>query len=260
MDEMQNVQQSTIARMQAVTLSREYGSGGGEVAHRLATHLGWHLIDHEVVGLVAQQLGISEADAEARDERVESFLSRFLSGLQAIEPMMPMTSIPPIPITDAQAFYEARRKVIEGAVATGHVVIVGRGAQVVLAQRRDVLHVRIVAPFDMRTAYVVRREGLDQAAARTRIQTKDRERIRYLQEEHQQHPEDPHLYDLVLNSGILDLNSIVDLISLALERKSLRLSIPSGELGPVAGLSRYPEQPVDFRLLENEPPAKEGKL
>ena len=70
---------TTIATMRAVTLSREYGSGGGEIAARLAHRLEWQLIDHEVVIRVAQQLHVSKADAEAYDEHVESLATRVLN-------------------------------------------------------------------------------------------------------------------------------------------------------------------------------------
>jgi len=179
-----------------------------------------------------------------------------LATLQAIQPTIPVA--PPVLLTtDEHAFNEARRRVIEGAVAAGQVVIVGRGAQVLLAQRRDVLHVRVVAPLDKRIVYVMQREGLDQNAARARIQLKDRDRARYLQAEHNKDPGDPQLYDLVVNTSILDLDSVVDLLSFALERKARRLSTPTGELGPGAGLPRYPDQPGDFRLPDsvNEPRA-----
>jgi len=236
---------SLISRMRAVTISREYGSGGGEIAARLAKRLGWELVDHEVVVRVAQELGVTEEDAEAHDERVESLASRFLTSLRAIEPMMP--AIAPVPLTtDTNAYQEARRRVIEAAVITGHIVIVGRGAQVLLASHRDVLHARIVAPFEFRIDYVMRREGLDRNAARLRIQTKERDRSRYLQAEHNQRPDDAHLYDIVINTAILDLDSAVELLTMALEHKAMRLGTPSGELGPATGMSRYPHQPGDF--------------
>jgi cytidylate kinase len=136
---------------------------------------------------------------------------------------------------------------VEAAVTQGHVVIVGRGSQMLLARRRDVLHARIIAPLELRTAYVMQREGLNENDARARIQLKDRDRIRYLQAEHHQSPEDAHLYDLVVNTGIIDLDSAVDLIVLALERKAEMLATPTGKLGPVAGLPRYPGRPGDFR-------------
>ena len=131
-------------------------------------------------------------------------------------------------------------------------MIVGRGAQAYLAQRRDVLHVRIVAPLELRIAYVMSREGLDPAAAQARILRKDQERARYLETFYHRRPSDPHLYDLMLNTGILDLESAVDVIAIVLERKARRLSIPVQELGPAVGLPRYPAQPEDFRPRQQQ--------
>ena len=237
---------STIATMRAITISREYGSGGGEIAGRLAQRLQWQLIDHEVVVRVAQKLHVSEQEVEDHDERVENLASRILKSLRVVHPTMPVAIEMPLTM-DSHAFHEARSQIIEGVVASGHVVIVGRGAQAHLAQRRDVLHVRIVAPLETRIAYVVSREGLDRAAAQARILRKDQERARYLETFYHRSPSDPHLYDLVLNTGILDLESAVDVIDLVLERKARRLSVPTQELGPVVGLPRYPGQPEDFR-------------
>ena len=62
----------------------------------------------------------------------------------------------------------------------------------------------------------MRREGRDEAGARARILQKDEERRRYLQTFYQREPSDAHLYDIILNTGVLDLDSVVDLIALAL--------------------------------------------
>ena len=250
---------NVISHMQAITISREYGSGGGEIATRLTRRLGWQLIDHEVVVQVAHELGVSEAEAEVYDEHVEGLVSRLLTNMQLFEPAALVSAPMPL-LTDAQAYQEALSRVVKAAVTAGHVVIVGRGAQVLLARRRDVLHARIVAPLELRITYVMHREGLDQAAARARIQLKDRDRVRYLQEVHNRNPQDPHLYDLVVNTGIIDLESAVDLICLALERKASQLRTPTQELGPVAGMAPYPGQPGDFRPPENlsEPPSDDS--
>jgi CMP/dCMP kinase len=244
------------SQMRAITISREYGSGGGEIATRLARRLGWQLVDHEVVVQVAHDLGVSEAEAEAHDERVEGLVSRILTSMQLFEPAALVSA--PIPaVTDAQTYRDALHRVVKGAVATGHVVIVGRAAQVILAGRRDTLHVRVVAPLERRIVYVMRREGLNQDAARSRIQLKDRDRVRYLQEVHRQNLANPDLYDLVVNTGVIDLESAVDLIQLALERKARQLSTPANQLGPGAGLAPYATQPGDFRPpehLESESP------
>ncbi len=242
---------SAYARMRAVTISREYGSGGGEIAARLAKRLAWQLIDHEVVVRVAELLRVSEEEVEEHDECVESLPSRIFKGLRLVHPTMPVTVDIPFTV-DSRAFHEARSQIIEGAVASGQVVVVGRGAQAHLAQRNDVLHVRIIAPLEARIAYVMSREGLDQAAAQARILQKDQEHARYLETFYHRRPSDPHLYDLVLSTGILDLESAVDVISIVLERKAKRLSIQAQELGPAGGLSRYPGQPEDFHLTQEE--------
>ncbi len=238
-------EQSAFAAMRAITISREYGSAGGEIAIRLAKRLGWQLIDHEVVVRVARKLHVSQEEAEEHDERVESLAARILKSLRLVHPAMPVVVEMPTSM-DSHAFYKARCQIIEGAVASGHVVIVGRGAQAHLGQRNDVLHVRVIAPLEARIAYVVSREGLDRVAAQTRIQQKDAERARYLERFYHQRPSDPHLYDLVLSTGILDLESAVDVILLVLERKACQLSIEKQQLGPGTGLPRYPGQPEDF--------------
>ncbi len=241
-----NHEQNPVERMRAITISREYGSGGGEIARRLATQLGWRLIDHEVVVRVAHDLEISVEEAQAYDERVESLATRILASMQMVAPIGYAGVVPPM-LADSSVYHNALRNVVLAAVNTGHVVIVGRGAQVVLAGYKDVLHARIVAPLERRIPYVMRREGFDQNTARSRIQVKDHDRIRYLQEEYHRRPDDPTLYDIVVNTGIIDLDSAVDLIELALQRKAARFSLPEEELGPVAGLARYPGQAGDIR-------------
>lgn len=243
-------EQDLAARMRAVTISREYGSGGGEVAGRLAQRLGWQLIDHDIVARVAHALEISEEEAEIHDERVESAINNLLTGISAVHPAIFGVAPPPTILTDAKTYRAALNQVIEAAVARGHVVIVGRGAQKVLAQRRDVLHARIVAPLEQRITYVMKREGLNRADAQMRIQLKEHDRARYLQAQYHCRPDDAHLYDVVINTSILDLDSAVDLIYDALQHKAQRLTIPTGELGPATGMPRYPGQPGDIHTKE----------
>ena len=246
---MMQQQRNIPSRMQAITISREYGSGGGEIARRVAQRLQWRLVDHEIVVQVAQSLEISEEEAAARDEHSDSVVSRILSSMHGVDPSLMVVSPVQLPV-DAQKYNDALRKAVRGAATAGHVVIVGRGSQVLLSNRRDVLHVRIVAPMKQRINYVMQREGLDEDAARARIQLKDRDRQRYLQNEYHVQSEDPHLYDIVVNTGILDLDGIVDLIAVALNHKESRLITPTGQLGPGAGLTRYPTQPGDFHPPE----------
>ncbi|GAC1394715.1 MAG: cytidylate kinase-like family protein [Ktedonobacteraceae bacterium] len=235
-----------IEQMRAITVSREYGSGGGEVARRVAQQLGWRLVDHEIVVRVARTLGVSQEAAEARDEHTEGIVSRLLRSMQYVDPIF-TAGVPLPPEAEPNEYQEALADVVHATATDGHTVIVGRGSQALLAEQRDVLHVRVIAPLAARVAYVMQREELSREDAQARIQLKDRTRMHYLQSVHNLQPSDPHLYDLVVNSAVLDLDSIVSLIVMALENKAKRLSVPVEQLGPASGLTRYPGWPGDLR-------------
>ena len=238
-----------IEQMRAITISREYGSGGGEVAQRVAQRLGWQLVDHEIVGRVAQTLGVNESEVEAHDEHVEGFVSRLLRSMQRVDPNL-TAGAPVLPVSaeiEQSKYQEALADVVKAAITDGHTVIIGRGSQALLADRRDVLHVRVIAPLPMRIGYVMQREGLSQEEAQRRIQLKDRDRMRYLQQAHNLQSDDPQLYDLVVNSAVLDIDSIAALIVTALEDKAKRLTVPVEQLGPASGLARYPGRVGDLR-------------
>ena len=237
-----------INQMRAVTISREYGSGGGEIATRLAKSLGWQLIDHAVVERAASEIGTSLEEAEVHDEHIQGIIPQTLGSLLYLYPGS-MLSAPPEAFLSDKEYRDAFDKIVRAAAARGHVVVVGRASQVILADLRDVLHVRVIAPFERRVAYVMHREGVDRHTAESRIHRKDHERASYLEREYHHKPDDAHLYDLVLNTSLLDLGSAVDIICFTLEQKAKGQALTTGELGPATGLARYPAQPVDFPSL-----------
>jgi cytidylate kinase len=236
----------SINQMRAITISREYGSGGGEIASRLAKRLDWLLIDHAIVERTALEMGTSTEVAEAHDEYSEGAVSKILNSMLYIDPYS-VALAPPETFLSDEDYRSTVDKIVRAAVERGHVVIVGRASQVTLANRRDVLHVRIVAPFEKRVAYVMQREGLDRHAAEARIHMKDHDRRRYLESEYHHKPDDAHLYDIVLNTSLLDLESAVEIVCIALQQKARGLTTKTGDLGPAVGVSRYPGQPEDFR-------------
>src|SRR2546427_3849826 len=244
-EQVMNEDIDAINRMRAITISREYGSGGGEIASRLARRLGWDLIDHAIVERTALEMGTSTQEAEAHDEYIEGTVSRVLNNMLYLYPGS-MVSAPPEAFLSDEDYRSAMNRIVRAAAARGHVVIVGRASQVILAELRDVLHVRVIAPFEKRVVYVMQREGVDHHSAASRIHRKDHERASYLEREYHHHPDDAHLYDLVLNTSLLDLESAVDIICFTLHEIATGLAPNTGELGPAIGVSRYPGQPADF--------------
>ena len=242
-----NEEFAPINQMRAVTISREYGSGGGEIATRLAKRLGWQLIDHALVERVASEIGTSTQEAEVYDEHVQGMVSQALGSLLYLYPAA-MASTPPEAFLSDEAYRDAFNRVVRAAAARGHVVIIGRASQVILADLHDVLHVRVIAPFEQRVATVMQREGVDYHTAESRVHAKDHDRARYLEREYHHHPDDALLYNLVLNTSLLDLESAVDIICFTLQQKAKGLATKTSELGPAIGLSRYPAQPLPMTL------------
>ena len=109
-----------INRMRAITLSREYGSGGGEIASRLAKRLGWDLIDHAIVERTARELGTSQEEAEAHDEYTEGRVSRVLNSMLYLSPAS-MVIAPPEAFLSDEEYRSAVNKLVRAAAVRGHV-------------------------------------------------------------------------------------------------------------------------------------------
>src|SRR6185312_11038616 len=151
--------------MPVITISRMYGSGGSEVAERVATALGWSLFDNELIDQIAARSGLSRAEVTAQDERVPSMVERLAAALSMGSPEM----MPPVPAgpmeTTEERIVAVTRRVIEEAVQTGPAVFVGRGAQSLLAEREDALHVFCYAPKSALRKYEMDKSHVDQAEA-----------------------------------------------------------------------------------------------
>jgi cytidylate kinase len=217
-----NDMRDTVVGMRAVTISRDYGSGASEIASRLAKRLEWQVIDHDMVERVASAMGTSQEEAEAHDEHTEGALGHVLNSLLYLNPAYTVYA-PPEAVLSDEAYCVAVERIVRLAVAQRHVVIVGRGSQVLLAKRRDVLRVRVIASLEQRIANVMGREGLDEEAAVSLIRKFDHERARYLEARYHRNPEDAYMYDLILNISSFDPASAVNVICLALNHKARRL-------------------------------------
>jgi cytidylate kinase len=204
-----------------ITISRQYGAGGSEVARRVAEALGWRLVDNELVERVAVRAGLAPEDVAKWEERASTFVERLARALVAATPEM---AIPPeagglVPQLGEADLVRITESVVAEVAAEGRVVLVGRAAPAVLAQRIDALHVKLVAPKSDRVEAVAARLGLSPQQAAEAVDESDGTRARYHRQYYQRDWNDPVNYHLVLNTGTLGLAGATDLIVAEAKRR-----------------------------------------
>ncbi|HEY2025375.1 MAG TPA: cytidylate kinase-like family protein [Gemmatimonadaceae bacterium] len=208
--------------MPIITVSRQYGSGGSEVAERVARALGWTLYDNAVVEEVASRLRMTPAEVSAREERVPSLVERMASAMAlGVPEVMPVVGdIASQPSEERMVMMS--RRVIEDAVKAGPVVLVGRGAQCMLAARTDALHVYCYAPFEELVRRAVEELGVPFGEARRHVAETNAQREQYVRTYFKRDWKDLANYDLCVNTASLGLDGSAELVTrLARERFNL---------------------------------------
>ena len=235
--------------MNIITIAREYGAGGGEVARRLAEALGWELLDRELLHQAAQVEHVPDADLERLDEKALTMADRFRLH-------------PP-----HQKYLHGLKAAVETAADRGNVVLVGRGARHLLGERPGTLHVRLVAPKPWRARRMAQREGWSAEESVARCTEMDRIRSRFTRYFFGDRATQPSQYDLVFNTERVALDDVVAVViaiagdvSAAMlgsstPRRVLTLSreLGAGEQGfpPTLG-GRLGMQVYDRELLERD--------
>jgi cytidylate kinase len=186
-------------KYRALTVSRQFGSGGGRIANTIAEWLGWKLLDNEILSAIARAARVDSKVVRHYDERVDSWLRRINE--EAVRGVA-MASGRPLgdeDLFDAHVMTDLTRKIIEEAHHAGNCVIVGRGAQCILEYKPDSFHVFVYAPFRDRIQRLKKRlePGAD---IEQRIRTVDGDRAKYLQQRFGKNWCDLHLYDLMIRS------------------------------------------------------------
>lgn len=201
--------------MPVITISRQFGSGGSNIAKLVAERLGWEVVDSEMVALVAQQAGLSPSEVAAREERVPSLIERVARALAISSPeVFVTTGEPPAARFDRESdLVRATEAVVAQAVREEpRLVLVGRGSQAILAQHEDALHVFVVAPRELRIQATMQRLGVGRDEAAEMLDGADAGRRRYVKTYYSRDWEHAENYHLVVNTGVLGYDQAADLI------------------------------------------------
>jgi cytidylate kinase len=198
--------------MPVITISRMYGSGGSAVAERVARALGWSLFDNAVVDAVAERTGLTRAEVSARDERIPSMVERLATTLSLGTPeSMPAIPEAPVLMTEERVV-DITRRVIEEAVQQGPAVFVGRGAQCLLANRRDSLHVFCYASRPKLVEGAIQRLGVAAKDAERVVAEMNRNREQYVRRHFNREWKDVANYHLCIDTGWFGLEAAAEMI------------------------------------------------
>src|ERR1700740_951168 len=162
-----------------ITVEREYGSGGGEIAKLLAERLGWKLWDHLLTEEIARLANCPKGVVEVREERNDPLYYRlfksFLRG--SYEGSI---NAHKLKVVDSESIMKFTTLVVEHAAKRGNSVIVGRGSQQFLKHRSDILRVFLYAPREDKVRRLLAR-GKSEKEAEHLVDTVDQERADFIQ-------------------------------------------------------------------------------
>jgi cytidylate kinase len=192
--------------LRIVTIEREFGSGGGAIAAKLAQHLGWTLWDHQLTCEIAKRAQVAEEAVVLCDERVDSRLYRLAKTFWRGSYERGLS------LADARAFDTDRmvammEEIMSTIAAEGNAVIVGRGAPFFLREREDTFRVFTYAPFEEKIRRLVA-SGKNPQEAEDLVENIDKERIAYVKHYFNADWPTRSLYHLMINTVVGDENVI----------------------------------------------------
>jgi len=204
-----------------ITIEREYGSGGGEIAQLLAKQLGWKLWDQLLTEEIARLAECPKSVVEVREERTDPLYYRlfksFLRG--SYEGSI---NAHKLKVVDSESILRFTERVVLHAAKTGNSVIVGRGSQQFLRNRPDTLRVFLYAPREDKVRRLLAR-GKSEKEAEQRVDTVDRERVDFIQKYFRVEWPDRAIYHTMINTAIGD-GAVVDTILHVMEALNARAS------------------------------------
>lgn len=179
--------------MYFITFSRKLGTGGSEIARRVAAQLGYNIYDTEAIENAARELGFTK-DASEVEEKAPSLFARFTFS------------------KEPEIHLDRLNSVVYELASRGSAVFLGRGSHILLRTFKCALHVRVTASIEKRLENLVAR-GFQREVALKMIHRSDHEREAFTKFAFHVDWEDPELYDLVLNMDNLSTNLAAETIA-----------------------------------------------
>src|SRR5262245_1777177 len=188
--------------VKVVTIEREFGCGGAQIARLLAERLGWKLWDQLLTDEIARRAQCDRSEVQRREERMDPLYYRlmksFLRG--SFEGSL---NAPRLNLLDSAAIFRLTQRIVFEAADEGNCVIVGRGSAFFLENRKNAFHVFLYASYEEKVRRLAA-TGMKQADAASQVDTVDQERADFIKKYFDKVWPCRTLYHLMINSQIGD--------------------------------------------------------
>jgi len=166
-----------------ITISRELGSEGENIAEKVAETLGYHFVDKKFIGDMLSEFGFVEFDREY--ETSPGFWESFSAQWEK----------------ERKDMVDMLNKVVRALAHHGNIVILGRSGFEVLISFSDVLRVRLQAPFSVRVEQVMAQQKITDEQAKAIVKESDKVRMAFVEEFYRAPWEAIQAFDLVINTS-----------------------------------------------------------
>jgi len=180
--------------MAIITISRQIGSFGNEIAQKSTGRLNYSLIDISSINKMVSEYSsdFSKEMIALADENRPGFFDRFFYQQSVYSNLI------------SALIYDAASK--------DNIIVVGRGGQFLLRNQPSVIHIRIIAPFDLRVSRVKDRQKLKPELAEDMVRKIDRQRADFIRYLFQANISEPEWYDMIISTEKFDVESTVDIL------------------------------------------------
>lgn len=194
-----------------ITIARELGSGGNQVAEMLSKRLNIPYYDKEMIEMAAQESGLSEINVRESEQQVSNlFLFNMVQDYEApIEKSL----------SRADTLFVVQCRIIRQLAAKGPCIIVGRLADYVLSENPSLLSVFLHADQESKITRVMQRNQMDRQQAVELIQQTNAARANHYWHYTDKYWESASHYSLTLDTGLLGLQRTTDIIASVYESR-----------------------------------------
>jgi cytidylate kinase len=190
--------------MPVITISRGSFSHGREIAEKTAKMLGYECVSREILVEAAQLFNVSGKKLMRSLKDAPGILERMVHGREQYLEYI------------KAALLEYARK--------GNMIYHGHAGHLLLTEIPHVLKVRIIADKDDRVNLLQKRKNITREAAAEIIENEDKNRVQWTRYLYKTDIHDPKLYDIVINIGNLTIEDACEIICLAAQSKTYRMT------------------------------------